>query len=357
MAEDVEHATKGGANFLMHKLGPLPVVVWIGAFAAIWWYLQKRNTATSKTGANQQVDPAGNVGSIDPASGYVYGTPEDNAALAANNSSGGTTSGTGGSTVAGQYADNTAWSVAAINYLVGIGIDPTSANSAITQFLASQPLTTQQQADVNQAIQRLGAPPSPPQPGTAPTPIVSPPAPGVVYATNPPTGLAISSKASTSIGLKWNSSTNASGYTVRWGTTSAAGDGSTTVAGTNLSTTISGLQAGKLYYIQVQATPAKAGDGFASTTATTTAAASSSTPPPASKPPTSAPKAKPPREHRVISGETFTSIAAHYGYKPGGIALYNYQLNGSPHSAAAKAEIKQRGPNKLVVNELVYIPV
>lgn len=273
-AEPQADSVKSFMEFAKKKVGPLPAGVWLVLLAGLVWYYQRQragtSAATSTPGANQQTDPAGNVGSIDPATGYVYGTPEDKAALAANNADTGSTDGSGSSTVAGTYADNQAWASAAINYLVGIGIDPTAANSAIEQFLASQPLTTQQQADVNSAIQRLGAPPSPPQPGTAPSPIVTPPSAGTVYASNPPTGLVVSSKAASSVGLKWNKSTNAASYVVSHGTTAAASDGSLTVPGTASSTTVTGLKSNQLYYFRVQAAPTKSGDGFASITATTT---------------------------------------------------------------------------------------
>lgn len=278
MAEE-DVATGGGKSaldMLKTKVGPLPAGVWIAAAALIFWYLKKKNASTGTTGTS--TDPAGNTGPIDPKTGYVYGTPADQSALGGIGGGTGTGSDTGtsgGSTVAGTYADNTAWASAAINYLVSIGVDPTSANSAITQFLASQSLTSNQQADVNLAIQRIGSPPNPPQPGTAPPPIVQPPSPGQVYATNPVTGLAAAPSGSTGLSVKWNRSSNAQGYTVKWGTTQAVSSGSTTLSGTAGTTTITGLKAGTLYYVQVQATPAKAGAASASTSATTAKAASS----------------------------------------------------------------------------------
>lgn len=270
-------AAAGGAKLdvLTKKMGPFPLIVWIAVGAlALWYYRKHQAAASGSAGAvpNQQTDPAGNIGSIDPATGYVYGTPEDTAALASNNAGTGTgtdTGSSGGSTTAGQYPDNNSWANAAINFLVARGIDPTTANSAITQFLASQSLTPEQQADVNLAIQSLGAPPSPPQPGTAPSPIVQPPSPGTTYASNPPSGVAISSTGATSLGVKWNKVTNSQGYTIKWGTTSAASTGSATVTGTQANYTITGLKPNTLYYVQVQATPAKAGDPFGSTSKTT----------------------------------------------------------------------------------------
>ena len=76
------------------------------------------------------------------------------------------------------------------------------------------------------------------------------------------------------------------------------------------------------------------------------------------KPPTGHPKTKAPIEYRVPagSGQSFSSIAKKFGYKAGGEALYQYNITSSPHSAAAKQEMKSRGPNKLFGNELIYIP-
>jgi len=238
---DTDSAAKG-LDFLKQKVGPLPLGVWLIAGVGVWWYMQRKQAAAASASAvpNQQTDPAGNIGTIDPATGYVYGTPEDTAALAANNAgttgtgSAGTSATSGGQT----YADNNAWGIAAINYLVGLGIDAATANQAVQNYLSSQPLTTAQQGDVNLAIQALGPPPSLPGPvATNPPPVVQPPGPGggtpppgkppapkppakppVPVAHQPtasvPTGLAVSQKHSTSLQVKWNKSKNATGYHV-----------------------------------------------------------------------------------------------------------------------------------------------
>ena len=247
------------------KIGPLPAGVWIVIAVVIFYYVSKKQKGA---GGGQETDSAGNVGTIDPQTGYVYGSPEDRAALGQASSGLGTDTdtGTGQSTVSGQYADNNAWAVAAINYLVSIGVDATSANAAITQFLASQKLTPQQQGEVNLAIQRLGAPPSPPEPGGSPPPIVTPPS-SSTYASNPPTGFTTTSVTSAAVGLKWNAVTNAASYTVRWGTSASSLTGSTTVSTT--AATATGLKAATLYHFSVQANPAKTGAPSATLTKTT----------------------------------------------------------------------------------------
>jgi hypothetical protein len=80
----------------------------------------------------------------------------------------------------------------------------------------------------------------------------------------------VATPSSTSVALKWNSVTNASGYVVSYGTTSAASAGSVSVASSVTSSTVGNLTPGTLYYFHVQANPAKSGDGFASISSTTT---------------------------------------------------------------------------------------
>lgn len=170
--------TKNPAELLKQKVGPLPLWAWLGLGGVVWWYVQKSSaTKSGATATNQQTDPAGNVGTIDPATGYVDGTPEDLASLAAQNSGSSsptTGAGSGATSGAQTYADNNAWGIAAVNYLVGIGIDAVTANQAVQNFLSSQPLTTSEQGDVNLAITALGPPPTLPGPvQTNPNPVTT----------------------------------------------------------------------------------------------------------------------------------------------------------------------------------------
>jgi hypothetical protein len=182
-ADAVATGGKKAGDFLTQKVGPLPLWTWAIAGAAIYLWFRNQQQASASASAsavpNQQTDPAGNIGTIDPATGYVYGTPEDLAALAANNAGSGGGSAGATSTSGGQaYADNNSWGIAAVNYLVGLGIDATTANQAIALYLSSQPLTTAQQGDVNLAIQALGPPPQLPGPTTNNPPPVTNPPPG-----------------------------------------------------------------------------------------------------------------------------------------------------------------------------------
>lgn len=358
MAEGAEPDVKGPGHGgivgkLGKKVGPLPLGVWIAAAVVIFYFVYKRNGASGGSGG-PQTDPAGNVGTINPQTGYVYGSTEDQSALGSGSGSIGSSAetGTGGSTVAGQYADNNAWAVAAINYLVSIGVDATSANAAVTQFLSSQVLTSSQQAEINLAIQRMGAPPSPPEPGKGAPPIVNPPQ-SATYATNPPTGFTTTSVGSTTIGVKWNAAVNATSYVVSWGTTDAATGGKVTTSKTTA--TVTGLKANTLYHLRVQAAPAKAGAGFASLTKTTAKATSTGGGGGGGK--DDGKGDKEPYKHVVTKdGESFSSIASHYHYKAGGHALWVYNYTKAPHSASAKATIKKRGPDLIVHGETVYVP-
>jgi len=348
---DVKPPEGGGglSAKLGKKIGPLPLAAWLVIAVGIFYFVYKKNN--TGTGSGQETDSAGNVGTIDPKTGYVAGSAEDAAALGQASSGLGTSAdtGTGGSTVSGQYADNNAWAVAAINYLVSIGVDATSANAAVTQFLSSQTLTTTQQGEINLVIQRLGAPPSPPEPGGSPPPVVTPPS-SSTYATNPPTGFTTTSVTASSIGAKWNAATNAASYTLYWGTTVEAKDGHTTVSTT--AATATGLKANTLYHLRVQANPVKSGAGFASLTKTT--AKTSGSTGGGTKP---KPESKAPYKHTVThDGESYSSIAAQYHYKGGGHALWVYNYTDSPHTKEAKAEIKKRGPDKLFHGSTVYIP-
>jgi hypothetical protein len=351
-------APAGGAGSIKDKLGkkigPLPLGVWLVIAAGIFWFVMKSN---KEGGGGPQTDGAGNVGTINPNTGYVYGSPEDKAALGSGSSSLGTSgeSGTGGATVGGQYVDNSAWAVAAINYLVSIGVDATSANAAITQFLGSQQLSSAQQGMVNLAIQRLGAPPTPPEPGGSPPPVVTPPT-SSTFAINPPTGLATSSVNSTAIGLKWNKSTNAVAYTVSWGKSANASDGTMTVS--TPAATVTGLSPNTLYHMRVQANPPGPGAGFATLTKTTPKSAGTPFPTtPFPRPTPHPPPAKADIIHQVIrDGESYSAIAAQYHYKPGGVALWKYNYTSAPRPAESKKLIKERGPNKLFHGSTVYVP-
>lgn len=175
MAEEASvKSGKGAMDFLKQKVGPLPLGIWLIAGIVIVLYIREKQGGGSLAslfgGGTSAADQ-----SIDPATGFPSGSAEDQAALAAQSGGGGSDDSGANPTSPGAsaFADNNAWARAAINYLVGLGIDPTQANEAIQQYLASQTLSTEQQADVNEAIQALGPPPDlPSATGTPPGTIV-----------------------------------------------------------------------------------------------------------------------------------------------------------------------------------------
>jgi hypothetical protein len=176
---------------LTKKVGPLPLWAWIAAAVVIVWYFERQNKAAAASAAGSTgmvTDPAGNQcasGDIDNLTGYCTGTSEDLAAIAQQQqaSSGSSTTGSSsGSTSGAQtFADNNAWGIAAIAYLESTGIPATAANQAIQDFLASNPLTSQEQNYVNLAIAAIGPPP------VLPGPIVST-SPTGTGSTSPPGG-------------------------------------------------------------------------------------------------------------------------------------------------------------------------
>jgi hypothetical protein len=88
MADTASASAKGIGATLSRKVGPLPLGVWLaGGVAAVWYYEKKQGSSSATTPAATQsatgygTDPAGNVGYIDPETGYVYGSAEDISAL------------------------------------------------------------------------------------------------------------------------------------------------------------------------------------------------------------------------------------------------------------------------------------
>ena len=88
MAETASASAKGIGATLSRKVGPLPLGIWLaGGVAAVWYYEKKNASSASASPAATQsqtgygTDPAGNVGYIDPETGYVYGSAEDISAL------------------------------------------------------------------------------------------------------------------------------------------------------------------------------------------------------------------------------------------------------------------------------------
>jgi hypothetical protein len=147
--------------------------------------VRRKNAASSgpapaSPATAQQTDPAGNTGTIDPATGYVQGSAEDQAALAGAQSAaqpydttglgaglGGYYYGPGGATQTsanppgpGNFADNAEWSQYALAYLTGtLNADAGTAGAALGAYLAGQDITPAQQTIVEEAEAVAGQPP------------------------------------------------------------------------------------------------------------------------------------------------------------------------------------------------------
>lgn len=188
------------AEFLTKKAGPLPVGVWIALVAGglgVTWYLNRNKGTKSpaETGSGETVTATGD-GSYTPVGG------------AAGNASAGGSGNASGNT----FADNNAWGTAAINYLISLGFDPGNVNQAIGQYLASQPLTTQQQAMVNSALQHFGSPPLIPAPVNGDVPGTG--NQGTGSAMVAPTNLHLNKYPGNAAQLVWNADKNADWYDI-----------------------------------------------------------------------------------------------------------------------------------------------
>jgi hypothetical protein len=245
MADAPEKAAGKGLDFLKQKAGPLPLWVWLGAGIGIWYYMQRqqKSAAAAAASTGMVTDPAGNQcasGDIDSLTGYCTGTSEDLAALTQQQqaASGSPTTGAASSGTSGAqtYADDNAWGIAAVNYLVGLGIDATTANQAVQQYLASAlgppptlpaptisnpaPVTTTPGSGSGSGGTGTGPPvKTPAPPAKTPAPPAKTPAPPAKTPTPKtsapaPTGLVVSQKHSTSLQVKWNASKGATGYHV-----------------------------------------------------------------------------------------------------------------------------------------------
>jgi hypothetical protein len=199
--------------------------------AGVIYYRNKQQTAAA--------DTTGTYGSgIDPQTGYAYGSPEDQAALAALSS--GTTgqldsaSYVGGQTIGydqygnpvygqgqgglpGAFTNNAQWTQAAESYMGSDGNDAIAA--ALGKYITGQDLQADQVTVVQSAIASQGYPPIagpagfPPSYHTAGNPTQTPPPTAAPPAVNPVKGLHAVPRF-TQIDVHWEPLTNATSYQV-----------------------------------------------------------------------------------------------------------------------------------------------
>lgn len=169
MTEPLEHGTHAGLSVLTKKIGPLPAYAYVliivaGAYA--WRAYRARTAGASTAGLDSSAaSAAGSAAPVDGTGSSSTGsTPSDGAA----------------GTVVGRT--NAQWALTVSNALLAEGRNPVTVSSAITKYLAGGLLTAQEQALVNEAVQKYGYPPEGvlpikpvPTPGPTPKPPVTKP--------------------------------------------------------------------------------------------------------------------------------------------------------------------------------------
>lgn len=304
MTETHPEPRPGGGGGMSGKInipliGKVPKVAAFGGVAVVivLIVLKVRSNSAASTAAaaaapaasGVQTDPAGNVGVIDPATGYVYGSTQDVAALQTSAASQATdTSGGSGGTVSSQvsngppFTSNAAWSQYAISILgAGYGSGGDLAGE-LGLYLAGASVTAAQEDDINAAIGVAGPVPVagpngyPPAinvsgskaGGAGPSPTTTSTSPSSATASTPatpgspaswqypaPGNLTARSGGTGKIAVTWAPVVGPQGqrpanYTVAYGRTAGAQTWKDTVSGT--STTLT-TQAGMTEYIEVWA--------------------------------------------------------------------------------------------------------
>jgi hypothetical protein len=213
------------------------VIVGVGAVGVlgIVWYRSKQQASQAATSSGTSSTDSSN---IDPATGYPYGSAEDVAAeqqLQGQSGAlgplydpqyyggygGGYGGGFPGPQSPGTFTSNAQWSQFAEDYLVNtVGESASDVGNALGKYITGQPLTTDQEAFVNQAIAFAGQPPVPgadgfpPSMRNAPAPPPPPPPHKGGTAQNPVKGLHVSARF-TQADVSWQPSKGATSYRVR----------------------------------------------------------------------------------------------------------------------------------------------
>ena len=133
------------------RLGPFPVWVWGAALgviivAYVWW--TGRDTGSASDTSTDSGDGDGTTSAISDAIDGAFKWSGANP--------------TGNDESVDEPVDsNTAWGIRAVAALVGKGVSPLAAQTAIGRYLAEDELTDAQQQLVNNAIVAIGQPPVP----------------------------------------------------------------------------------------------------------------------------------------------------------------------------------------------------
>lgn len=164
------------------------LVVAVGVY---YWRNRGSTAATDTTGTT---DTTSMSDQIDPATGYVYGSAEDQSALIGQQQYGavGSGGGTSGGSVLPEtptgFTNNAQWSDSVEDYLANtVGMDATTVQAALGKYITGGQATAAQEAIIDQGIAHAGYPPVsgvngyPPSirtaPATSPPPTASKPTP------------------------------------------------------------------------------------------------------------------------------------------------------------------------------------
>ena len=255
---------------------PKPLAIGGGAailIGGVFYYRKNQQNAAAKA----SVDQAG-TNEIDPATGYPYGSPEDAAALNAQNNyvnpsggySGGSNTAQPYGSGAGPITTNADWAQFVEQYEINnMGADPIAVGNAIGKYITGQALTSDAMISIVQSAIAIGGypPVSGPNghpPGYVTVPLPPSPVPSV-YASNPPSGLHVTKANKTSGQVAWNKVNGATSYTIY--TPQRTPQKFNT---TNTVANIGSLKPNTSYTVQVWANPTKTGGPHATITLKTT---------------------------------------------------------------------------------------
>ncbi|GAA0287304.1 hypothetical protein GCM10009527_098290 [Actinomadura nitritigenes] len=186
------------------------------------WY-RSRNAPASSSTSSSSTGAGGSGDAIDPATGYVYGSAEDTAALGSQGSYlgagyyGGNGSNVSTISTTNGYTTNAQWSQAAEDYLVNtVGADANTVGNALGKYITGQALTPDQVGIVNQAIAFTGYPPQNGPTGYPPSYKTSNEPPPATTPTGPPA--AVTGLKGTAyrehVDLTWNAVPQVAGYII-----------------------------------------------------------------------------------------------------------------------------------------------
>lgn len=210
------------------------------------WYRSKNAAAAPAAAA-----PSDGGSTVDPATGFPYGSAEDAAALASQagyiSPSGGGGGGGGGASTAGSYTTNGQWAQAAEDYIVNTvngGSHADLVGNALGKYITGVAITADQVNIVQQAIAFTGYPPVNGPSGYPPSYRTTPstPAPAKV------TGLKVTSTTKTTVGIQWDRVSGADYYHVH-----STGTGSHDVRGGSVQFHDSKLHSNRAYKYYVYA--------------------------------------------------------------------------------------------------------